>query len=107
MACRKRAGGRMSNERHDNKRTRRCPCTVSGGPMKNGFRVFFTSAALPVGAGAALVACSLYTPTPDMPHLSGSITKDALTVGGRQRTYFIYVPHNIPPNAPKVMVLHG
>jgi len=69
--------------------------------------VFFVTAALLLALGAALFAFVLYTPAPAVPQLSGSVTKGALTVGGRRRTYLLYVPHGLHPNSPLVLVLHG
>ncbi len=63
--------------------------------------------ALLLAVGAVLVACVLYAAAPDVPHLAGSITSGSLMAGGRERTYFVYLPHDLPRQAPLVMVLHG
>jgi polyhydroxybutyrate depolymerase len=48
-----------------------------------------------------------YSPAPPLPPLSGKIRSGTLGVGNRDRTYLIYVPANLPPQAALVIVLHG
>jgi polyhydroxybutyrate depolymerase len=63
---------------------------------------------LAFGAGtAALLAYFLYTPTPEKPRLTGTITRDSMEVHGRMRTYSTYSPHNLARGAPLVVVMHG
>ena len=54
-----------------------------------------------------LFAYLVYTPDPEMPHLSGTLTTGSLDVGGLTRTYLKYVPNGLPNEAPLVLVLHG
>jgi len=49
----------------------------------------------------------LYSPTPAIPPLSGTITKQSLDIAGLKRTYRLYVPNNLAKGAPLVFVLHG
>jgi polyhydroxybutyrate depolymerase len=48
-----------------------------------------------------------YSPAPPLPSLSATARQAILSVGGRERTYLIYVPANLPPQAALVIVLHG
>ena len=48
-----------------------------------------------------------YTPRPKVPHLSAKAHLDSLRVGDLERTYLLYVPHDLSPNSPLVMVFHG
>jgi len=41
------------------------------------------------------------------PRLTGSVVRDAVSVKGEQRTFVLYVPRNLKPNAPLVFVFHG
>ncbi len=56
---------------------------------------------------AALFAVFLYTPAPELPALSGTLSKATLEVGGLQRSYRSYVPKNLPKGAPLLLVMHG
>jgi len=48
-----------------------------------------------------------YSPAPPLPPLSAAIRKSTVRVGGRDRSYLIYVPANLPPQGALVIVLHG
>ncbi len=54
-----------------------------------------------------LLAYFLYTPEPELPRLSGTLSKATMAVAGGQRSYRLYVPKDLPPRAPLVLVLHG
>ncbi|MDT9002446.1 PHB depolymerase family esterase [Paucibacter sp. APW11] len=58
-------------------------------------------------SGAALFAYFLYTPAPELPQLSGTLSKGSIEVAGIQRSYRSYVPRNLPKGAPLVLVMHG
>lgn len=62
-------------------------------------------ALLPLLAG--LLAYFLYTPEPELPPLSGQLSQGTLDVAGVKRSYRSYVPKDLPPGAPLVLVLHG
>lgn len=49
----------------------------------------------------------LYAPEPQMPQLSGALAKASLQVGGLKRAYLTYIPNDLPPGAPLVLVMHG
>ncbi|HRZ59186.1 MAG TPA: PHB depolymerase family esterase [Rubrivivax sp.] len=57
--------------------------------------------------GAALFAFFLYTPEPEPPQLSGTLSKATLEVAGVTRSYRTYVPKGLPKGAPLVLVMHG
>lgn len=63
-------------------------------------------AAMAVLAGA-LFGYYVYTPASEIPQLSGALTRGSLEVGGRQRTYLLYVPQGLPKGAPLVLAMHG
>jgi polyhydroxybutyrate depolymerase len=48
-----------------------------------------------------------YSPAPPSPPLSATIGQKTVRVGGKDRTYLIYVPANLPPQAFLIIVLHG
>lgn len=60
-----------------------------------------------VALAAALFAYFLYTPEPELPQLSGTLSKASMDVAGIQRSYRIYVPRGLPKGAPLVLVMHG
>ena len=48
-----------------------------------------------------------YSTSPEVPRLSGTMTRGTVTVGGLQRTYRTYVPRELAKGAPLVVVMHG
>lgn len=60
-----------------------------------------------VAFGGALFGTFIYSPSPEVPRLSGKLTAGTLEVGGRKRTYLTYVPKGLVKGAPLVVVLHG
>jgi polyhydroxybutyrate depolymerase len=56
---------------------------------------------------AALVAYFVYTPDPELPQLSGTLSQGTLEVAGLTRSYRSYVPKGLPEGAALVLVLHG
>lgn len=59
------------------------------------------------GVGSALFGYYIYTPAPEMPPLSGTVTKGVVEVGGRKRTYTSYVPRGLGKSAALVLAMHG
>ena len=55
----------------------------------------------------ALLGYFVYTPPPEIPHLSGTLTKGSIEVGGLKRTYTTYIPRGLAQGAPLVVVMHG
>jgi polyhydroxybutyrate depolymerase len=55
----------------------------------------------------ALFGYFVYTPPPEIPHLSGTLTKGSIEVGELKRTYTTYVPRGLAQGAPLVVVMHG
>jgi len=60
-----------------------------------------------VALATALLAYFLYTPAPELPPLSGTLSKASMEVAGVQRHYRTYVPKGLPKGAPLVLVMHG
>jgi polyhydroxybutyrate depolymerase len=60
-----------------------------------------------IAAAGALFGYFVYSPTPELPHLSGTLTKGSIEVGGLKRTYRTYVPRQLAKGAPLVLVMHG
>lgn len=54
-----------------------------------------------------LLAYLLHTPEPELPRLSGTLSKATMVFAGGPRSYRLYVPKGLPPRAPLVLVLHG
>jgi polyhydroxybutyrate depolymerase len=63
--------------------------------------------AVVVALAAALFGYVVYTPAPQMPNLSGTLTRASIDVGGLSRTYLRYLPRGVSKGAPLVLVLHG
>jgi polyhydroxybutyrate depolymerase len=59
------------------------------------------------GLLAALAGYFLYTPNPELPHLSGTVTVDGIVIDGQKRTYRAYVPKGLASGAPLVLAMHG
>jgi len=55
----------------------------------------------------ALLGYFGYSPAPEVPRLSGTLTRGTMTVGGLIRTYRTYVPRGLAKAAPLVVVMHG
>lgn len=68
--------------------------------------VFLCLIALVVLAGA-LFGYFIYSPEPDIPQLSGALTKATMDVGGLKRTYRTYIPKGLANGAPLLIVMHG
>lgn len=78
--------------------------------MKKVLRVlgfFLLSLVLVLALAAALLGYFIYTPAPEVPPLSGTLSKATIEVGGLKRTYQTYVPRGLQKNAPLVLVMHG
>ncbi len=62
-----------------------------------------------LGLGGALFGyfAYSYSSAPEVPHLSGTLTRETIEVDGLTRTYRTYVPHGLGKGAPLVVVLHG
>jgi polyhydroxybutyrate depolymerase len=60
-----------------------------------------------VGLLGALLAYSGYSAAPEIPRLSGTLTRGTMTVGGLKRTYRTYVPRGLAKGSPLVVVMHG
>jgi polyhydroxybutyrate depolymerase len=71
------------------------------------WRVLLWSVIAVVTVVGALFGYFVYTPNPEVPRLSGKLTRGSIEVGGRKRTYLTYVPHELTKGAPLVVVMHG
>lgn len=63
-----------------------------------------------ISLGAALGALFgyfVYMPAPEVPRLSGTLTKETIEVARLKRTYRLYVPRGLAKGAPLVVVMHG
>src|SRR5438445_2729298 len=70
-------------------------------------RFFLRGLIVVVALGGALVGYFVYSPAPEVPRLSGTLTKGTIAVGGLKRTYLTYVPRGLAKGAPLVLVMHG
>lgn len=59
------------------------------------------------GALGALFGYFVYSSAPEVPGLSGTLTKGTIAVGELKRTYLTYVPRVLAKGAPLVVVMHG
>lgn len=62
---------------------------------------------LVVALGGALLGYFVYSPTPEIPRLSGKLIKGTLEVDGLRRTYLTYIPQEVTRGTPFVGVMHG
>ena len=60
-----------------------------------------------LGVLGAVFGYFVYSPAPEVPRLSGTLTKGAIEAGGRKRTYLTYVPRGLAKGAALVVVMHG
>jgi len=75
--------------------------------MRKALRFFLWGLIAVVALGGALLGYFVYSPAPEVPRLSGKLTRSAIQVGGRRRTYLTYVPQGLAKTAPLVVVMHG
>ena len=75
--------------------------------MKRALRFFLWGLIVVVALGGALFGYFIYSPAPEVPRLSGKLTKGTLEVSGWKRTYLTYVPRGLKKGAPLVVVMHG
>src|SRR5215213_1807327 len=74
--------------------------------MKRALR-FFLWSLIVVALGGALLVYFVYSPTPEVPRLSGKLVKGTIEVDELKRTYLTYMPQGVTQGAPLVVVLHG
>ncbi len=60
-----------------------------------------------VAVCAALFGYFIYSADPELPQLSGTVTKASIEVDGLTRTYRTYLPKGLAKGAPLLMVMHG
>jgi polyhydroxybutyrate depolymerase len=75
--------------------------------MRRVLRYLLWGSIVVVALGGALFGYFVYSPAPEIPRLSGELTKGTIEVGGRKRTYLTYVPQGLTKGAPLVVVMHG
>src|SRR5712692_769281 len=75
--------------------------------MRRVLRFFLWGLIVVVVLGGALFGYFLYSPTPEVPRLSGKLTRGTIEVGGLKRAYLTYVPRRLTKGAPLVVVMHG
>src|ERR1035437_6945788 len=75
--------------------------------MKHVLRFCLWSMVAIVVLGGVLFGDFVSTPATEIPHLSGTLTKETIEVDGLTRTYRTYVPQGLAKGAPLVVVMHG
>lgn len=60
-----------------------------------------------LGSGGVFVGYYVYTPASEIPHLSGTLSKGSIEVGGLHRTYTAYVPRGLAKGSALVLAMHG
>ncbi|HEY4264752.1 MAG TPA: PHB depolymerase family esterase [Micropepsaceae bacterium] len=62
-----------------------------------------------IGIGGAVLALGLggIDAFAAAPKLDGTVKQESVAVKGAQRTFVLYVPHDLKPNAPLLFVFHG
>src|ERR1700691_5446180 len=75
--------------------------------MKTLLRILgFAVAALSVVA-LGFYFIEVYTRSPASPTLTAATQQDSIPIGSMTREFLEYVPHDISPHSPLVIVLHG
>ena len=67
-------------------------------------RFFLWSLIVIVALSGALFGYFVYSPAPEVPRLSGTLTHGTIEMGGRTRTYLSYVPLGLTKGAALVVV---
>jgi len=75
--------------------------------MKRVLRIFLRGLIVVIVLATALFGYFVYSPSPEVPRLSGKLTEGTVQVGALKRTYMTYVPKGLAKVAPLVVVLHG
>jgi polyhydroxybutyrate depolymerase len=75
--------------------------------MRRALRFIFWSIVVFVALGAGLIGYFVYSPSPELPQLSGKLTAGSIEAGGRKRTYLLYVPRDLPKGSALVVAMHG
>ena len=75
--------------------------------MRRVLRLFLWGLIVVVALGGALFGYFVYSPTPEVPRLSGKLIEGAIQVGGLKRTYLTYVPQGLTKGAALVVGMHG
>src|SRR5437763_1058362 len=75
--------------------------------MRRVLRLFLCGSIVVLALGGALFGYFVYSPTPELPRLSGKLIKGTIQVGGLKRAYLTYVPQGLTKGAPLVVVMHG
>jgi polyhydroxybutyrate depolymerase len=75
--------------------------------MKRVLRIFLRGLIVVIVLAIALFGYFVYSPSPEVPRLSGKLTEGTVQVGALKRTYMTYVPKGLAKGAPLVVVLHG
>ena len=75
--------------------------------MRKVLRLFLFALMVVVALGVALFVYLIHSPSPEVPRLSGRITRGIVQVGGLTRTYLTYVPRDLAKGGPLVVVMHG
>ena len=75
--------------------------------MKKILRFCLLSVLVVIPLGGALFGYFIYSPDPEVPQLSGKLTKSSIEVGGLKRNYRTYIPKGLAKSAPLVVVMHG
>jgi len=75
--------------------------------MKKALRFILLTLTFLIALCAGLFVYFVYTPEPELPRLTGELTKATLELNGETYTYRLYLPKDFAKGAPLVMVLHG
>jgi len=75
--------------------------------MKRTLRFVLWGLIVFVVLGGGLVGYFVYSPAPEIPRLSGKLTRGTIEAGGRKRTFLTYVPRGLAKGSPLVVVMHG
>jgi polyhydroxybutyrate depolymerase len=75
--------------------------------MKTLLKILGFAVAALIVAALGFYCTELYSPSPANPTLSAAIQQNSIPIGSMTREFLEYVPHDISPHSPLVIVLHG
>ena len=75
--------------------------------MRRVLRFLLWSLIVVVVLGGGLFGYFIYSPSPEVPRLSGKLTQGTIETGGRKRSYLTYIPQGLAKGSPLVVVMHG
>src|ERR1700674_5661781 len=75
--------------------------------MKTLLKILGVAVAALIVVAIGFYLIEVHAPSPAKPTLSAAIQQDSIPIGSMTREFLEYVPHDISPHSPLIIVLHG